>query len=199
MDNLSQAEQFLFSKWNGVKNLADREEFWSDVFDQYSKDATNVILPIAFNPQSVRMALELLDCPPGECGECCRYERIPIFEYDVERIVSNTPYTKKEIYELSTIIDKKVYLNGKDGCPFLKDNRCTIYKCRPDGCYLFPLQSPKDAEVNGKKVQQMTIRIKCRPALWVARKIILRALKEGNVLLPNLIVIPKKEVKDGPD
>jgi len=194
---MNRTEQELFSKWYG-KDFVNDDAFWDDVFQHYSKDGTNIALPLALNPQSARMAFDMLDCPPGKCGECCRYEKIPLHQYDVERITANTSFIKEEILKFCIVIDKKVYLNGKDDCPFLDNNTCKIYKFRPDGCYLFPLQSPIEAEANGKKIQQMTIRLKCRPALEVARKIILRALDDNRVLLPNLTII-EKEVKDGSD
>ena len=201
MDTLTREEQSLFSKWYGDADIAQKPEYWEDVLDLYSKAGIDVPLPIGYNPQSVRMVLDTLKCPPGECGLCCHYGRIPVHLHDVERIAENTDFSYKDLTKLITVKDGKNFFEaGERGCPFLKDNKCSIYAFRPDGCYLFPIQSPVEASANGHKVQQMRMRIKCRPALGVARKIILKALGEGNrLLLPNLIIIDREDKGNGTD
>lgn len=159
-------------------------------------------LPVQYNPQTVRYVHELLDCPPGVCGECCHYGLTPITTIDVERIISHTDYTKEDFKEIIIEKEGKAYIGGarEGGCPFLKDKACTIYSYRPDACWLFPIQGmSKEVIWSGEKTRQLVIRIRCWPALEVARKIILKALSEGDrMMLPNLMVINKyKEEGNG--
>ena len=197
--NLTKGEEWLFAKWWGDSDIPQKSEFWQDALKVYSEEVVNVPLPIQHNPQTVRLVLDMLDCPPGECGECCKYDRIPILPHDLERIIENTKFTMEDMKELIVSEDGKGYLRGTNGCPFLKRNRCIIYKYRPDACYLYPIQSPREVYWDNKKTEQMMIRVKCPQSMEVVKKIIFRALREGDrLLLPNLMVIEKyKEESDG--
>lgn len=192
MASFDEGEVKLFSKYWGNNDLASTEEFWADVYEYYSKEPHDAPLPLVYNPQTLRMVQDLLNCPPGKCGDCCRYKKIKVMPFDVERIVENTTYTLEDLNKLLVVEGDKKHLNGyPNGCPFLKRNRCTIYKYRPDDCYLFPF-SGQDAVLNGAMVKQMWIRIRCPVALAVARTVITRALSKGDkLLLPDLTIIPK--------
>ena len=65
-----------------------------------------------------------------------------------------------------------------------------IHFQRPDACYFFPVGG-EIATSGGKEVAQMYIRIKCPEALAVAREVITKSLKENQLLLPDLTIIPK--------
>jgi Fe-S-cluster containining protein len=200
VENLTQAEQRLFAKWYGYGDLAQRPEFWQDAYECFSKEEANIPLPIGYNALTVRMVLDMLDCQ--KCGNCCRYDRIPVYPHDLERIIEHTQFTMEDMKKIIVSEKGKGYLKGTNGCPFLKKNRCSIYKYRPDACYLFPIQSPKETTAEGKAVRQMIIRIKCPQTMEVAKKVIMRALNEGDrLLLPNLMVIEKsyKEENNGSD
>ena len=193
MISLDEGEVRLFSKYWGRDNLVDDEAFWEDVFDYYSKDYHDAPLPLMFNPYTVRMVLEMLDCPPGVCSKCCYYKNIQLNPNDIKRIIENTSYTEQDLGKLTTIREDKVVLSGEpDGCPFLKDNTCTIHQFRPDACYMFPI-SGKGAMQGKEKVKQMQIRIICKPALAIARKVITEAINKGkSLLLPDLTIIPRE-------
>ncbi len=104
----------------------------------------------------------------------------------------------RKIPPLSISIDKRIQpLPNPEGEGFIcalfdiKDNKCKIYKFRPDTCYFYPIQGSVDAIINDKPNRQMRIKIKCLSSLNVARKIITKALSEENgILLPNLTIIP---------
>lgn len=181
----------LFSKYWGRDDLVQDEEFWQDVYGYYSKELSNAPLPMVFSPSTLRIVSEMLVCPPGQCGKCCCYDHIELSDYDVRRITENTEYTEEDFKKLITVKDDKMTMDGTNSCSFLKDNACTIYKFRPDACYLFPF-SGKRMMIGKEVVKQMQIRIKCEPALAVARKVITEVMSKGDkILLPDLTIIPK--------
>lgn len=194
MVSLDADEVKLFSKYFGRDDLVEDEEFWRDIYSHYSKETHNAPLPMEFTPSTVRIVSEMLVCPPGVCGKCCRYNHIELSDYDVRRITEGTSYTEEDLAKLITTKDDKMTMCGHpDGCPFLDDNRCTIYKFRPDACYMFPF-SGKSMMIGNMQVKQMQIRIKCQPALAIARKVITEVMsKRDKILLPDLTVIPKVE------
>jgi len=193
MLSLNEYEVKLFTKYYGRNDLVTDNEFWQDIYEYYSKEH-DALLPLPFNPYTVRMVLEMLECPPGACGKCCHYNNTQLSVNDCRRIVNNTHYTAEDLDHIVVIKEGKMSLDCTNGCPFLKKNRCTIYKARPDCCYMFPLSGKAAMAGN---VKQMQIRIICEPALAVAKKIITEAVKKGtSILLPDLTIIPfDKEAK----
>ena len=61
---------------------------------------------------------------------------MPLTQKDIEKI-EKLGYKREQF----TITKNGItYLKNKNGkCVFLKDNKCTIYKYRPEGCKLYPL------------------------------------------------------------
>jgi hypothetical protein len=177
-------EQALFAKYWG-KELG--EEFWADINTRYLHSDALIALPVEFNLQNVQKVLSLLNCPPGKCGACCKYEKIQVSEEDIKKIVSNTPYKNLDVKKDSG----GYYLDGsKDGCPFLKDNACTIWAYRPFTCYLYPIQGGRPALLNGQQKNQMMIRLYCPSSIDITRRVISMALENPNsMLLPDLSVI----------
>lgn len=195
MVDLDEGEARLFAKYWGDNDLVNNEEFWDDVFEYYSKEPRNASMPIKYTPLTVRKVQGMLNCPPGECGKCCKtYGVVSVSPDDRHRITENTECTEEELLKILTIDEKGVYINSKENghCPFLENDACKIYDYRPDTCWLYPFGF-KEATLGGKLVQQMVIRIKCRPALDVARTLITQAMREDKLLLPDLTIIPKGE------
>ncbi len=185
--NLSAGEEVLFSKYNGQTDLHLKDDFWNDV-EKHLFDY-NVVLPMEYLPENIRILQDMLECKPGTCGECCRYGITPIYQYDVHRMLK-----VKTLDELQSCVytrkDGSMYMRGEPvgtSCPLLKDEVCTIYGVRPDVCWLFPIQ--KGAHMVGNK-GLIRYRLRCKPAVEVARKIFSGALKGGkHILLPNLTLI----------
>jgi len=193
MVSLDEHEVKLFSKYWGRDDLVEDEAFWQDVYAYYSMEIHNAPLPMAYTPSTLRIVSDMLVCPPGQCGKCCRYNHIELNDYDVRRITENTEYTEEDLKKLITEVDGKMTLDGTLGCPFLIRNRCTIYKFRPDACYMFPF-SGKSMMIGNIQVKQMQIRIKCESALAVVRKVITEVMSKGDkILLPDLTIIPRME------
>jgi len=192
---LSLAEQRLCSKYWGRADLVYDDEFWEDVVKSYH--GTNIPVPLKYNPLSVRRVLDMLDCPPGKCGQCCNYGYTPIFDQDIKRIVDNTDYREEQVRSFLVEKDGALGIDGTNGCPFLKDNVCTIYEFRPDTCYLFPIQYAIKARMDGEDCEQMVIRLKCAPGLKILRTLFTEAVEGGYfMLLPDLSLVPKWR-KDG--
>lgn len=171
--------------------LEDCGEFWEDVLKEYYD--RNVVLPMEYLPENVRVLQEMLECKPGECGECCRYGITPVTQYDVHRMLK-----AKTLEELQgcvyTRADGSMYMRGEPvgtSCPFLKGEACTIYGNRPDACWMFPVQ--KGPHISGSK-GFIRYRIKCKPAVEVVRKVFKGALNDGqHILLPDLTIISKED------
>lgn len=190
---MTENEERLFAKYYGDFHLEANEDYWKDAFELLQ--GQNIAMPMAYNPQSTRLVLSWLGC--YMCGDCCRYDLLPLFPHDAERIMANSEYDLEFLKQHIKRDKGKSYLICTGGCPFLKDNKCIIYDYRPDACYFYPLQAPDEAVWDGKKVEQMVIRAKCQQSFKLIRKIITRALDEGNrMLLPDLKVI-NKEARNG--
>ena len=164
----------LKEKYSNRPDLHKDDEFWSDVEKEY-KDF-NVVLPLEYLPENVRMLQGMLHCPPGVCGECCRYQETPVWQYDLHRMMKVR--TLSELQDcVYTRQDGSMYMGP---CPFLQDGACSIYQARPDVCWLFPIQK-------GAHKGMIRYRLKCHPAVQVVRKIFTAAVKDGkHILLPNL-------------
>lgn len=194
MADLTVKEQEMFGKYWGQENLAFNEHFWEDASASYCDGFTNIMMPLVHCPESVRRVLDILECPPGKCGKCCCYSVIQVNDFDIRRIIDNTDYTQKDMDELVKVKeDGNKFLDGTNGCPFLKDDTCLVYKYRPDTCYLFPIQGPRQAFINDKPIQQMLIRAKCPESMKVIRNILTDAVVTNKMmLLPDLSLIPPK-------
>ena len=184
MADLTVDEQYLFAKYWG-KELGD--EFWADINARYLKSDALLALSAEYNPQTVKRVLSMLDCPPGRCSICCRYPQIHVTQEDIRNIVNNTEHKDIKVKEEKG----GYYIDGSNGgCPFLKDDYCTIWKYRPFICYLYPIQGGRAAILNGKRVSQIIIRLNCQSSIDLARKVIEITLKNPEfMLLPDLSVI----------
>jgi len=193
MADLTSAEQGMFSRWWGVKDLHVNDEFWTEVLLFYQDK--NVALPVAYTPQSVRYILDKLECPVGKCALCCRYDELPVNAEDLKRIEEKSEWGMEELGDLvKAKADRSTFIVCSDGCPFLKENACTIYECRPSACYFFPLNTPRMATLNGQEFQQAVLRVKCLSSVNIVRRLMTDALAEGGMLLPDLSLVgPNKE------
>jgi len=86
-----------------------------------------------------------------ECGECCKVfgdvsRHLPLFEWEVERYKKIAVNKKLNFKPVQYLLDEKtgivfVYLYGmtNEPCPFLENNKCSIYSKRALICGQFPL------------------------------------------------------------
>jgi Fe-S-cluster containining protein len=85
-----------------------------------------------------------IDCT--KCANCCKTMRPQVSREDFERISSFLEISETEFIEK--------YLKKDDGgdkfeintlpCPFLKDDKCSIYEVRPTDCQDFPHTNKKN-------------------------------------------------------
>lgn len=189
MADFTQEEQRLFAKYWGVTNLHLNDEFWTEVLITYREKVVPV--PLVYSPQSCRRVLEMLECPPGKCGLCCRYETAPIDTLDMKRIADNTEWDLEKLAGIVKTNDQGgLFIPCTGGCPFLVDNACSIYDYRPNTCYFYPINTLRRGNLGGQAVDVMTIRIKCPTSVNVIRTLANESLAGGGILLPDLSIIP---------
>jgi len=121
-------------------------------------------LPLAYNPCSVRLVQEYVHCQ--KCGQCCKYDKVDIFAEDVKRL-ERFGLPREYVMSFVRFEGEKAYLIATGGCPFLNEkNECEVYEARPDTCWRYPIQYPKDGRI--------VVRCECQAA-----KDALQALQES--------------------
>ena len=88
--------------------------------------------------EEINSIIDFCDC--SICGYCCKDEILALREPDINRISRHLKLDKNLFLEQYTNYNpstKEIVLNMP--CPFLKENRCTIYSKRPDRCRNFPI------------------------------------------------------------
>jgi Fe-S-cluster containining protein len=186
MADLDSQEMTMFARWHGTRNLVHNEAFWQDCLATY-KDKT-VTLPYDDTPEERMHVTQTLACPPGECGECCRYDRVAITPEEYRLLSANV----RQRVNTEKDAEGKIYLKSAGGCQFLNDNTCTVYDYRPMVCRSFPVLAPRQTvSADGTVFNQLQIRLKCAPALKAVREYLTRACSGGRLMiLPDLSVIP---------
>ena len=188
---LSEPDQKMFAKYYGHRSLLADDGFWDDVLKVYMN--INIPMPWALTEGSIKRFTNYLVCPPGECGECCNKPWFtPVTQADLERMGHNDPQALQTAIE-HLVVGKTGIMNIQGPCPFLRDNFCSIYSYRPDCCRSFPIQTEIHAKVNldGQEVEQMWVRVKCKPGVNVVRGMFreMMAKESRLLLLPNLNIV----------
>ena len=186
MADLDAHEMVMFAKWHGVTDLVHNESFWDDCLKTYI--GKSVVLPYDDDPSERRKVSMLVHCPPGVCGQCCRYyDRIAITSGEYKTISSATG--KRVNIDVE---GEQFFLRIGDCCQFLKDNACTIYDIRPAVCRAFPILGPRETvSPDGTIFKQLQIRLQCPPSLSAIRTTLSQACSGGKLMiLPDLSLIP---------
>ncbi len=81
--------------------------------------------------------LSRYDCTA--CGNCCKILVITLYHEEVEKIAKylNISYKKMKKKYIERKTAEGFILKGQK-CPFLHDNKCSIYKYRPEVCRSYP-------------------------------------------------------------
>jgi len=187
--DLDAQEMVMFAKWHGVADLVHSEAFWQSCLENYI--GKSVTLPYDDTLEERQTVTSMVDCPPGTCGQCCRYyDRIAITPEEYKLISSNV----RSRINIDTD-GGQLYLLPGGCCQFLKDNACTIYDFRPAVCRAFPILAPRETvSPDGTVFRQLQMRLQCPPALSVIRTLLSRACSGGKLMiLPDLSIIPTYE------
>lgn len=74
------------------------------------------------------------------CANCCKTMTPTYTKADVKRIAAHFEMTEKVFFEkyLTRDEDTDDVINKQIPCPFLKDDKCSIYAIRPKDCADFP-------------------------------------------------------------
>lgn len=191
---LSEEEAHLFSRWAFCDDLSHNDEFWEDAYKTLRKRCFNIPMPLVYNEHSVVMLTEKFKCQ--RCSDCCRFEVVPFSNrWEVQQIADYIKIPEDE-FRRRYVINERNYicLKTEGGCPFLKDNECSVYEVRPSVCRLSPIQkSGQMISVSGKQKNVLTIRVTCRPAMDLIRSVLTKASEHTNtILLPNLNLVAKE-------
>lgn len=79
--------------------------------------------------------------PCETCGKCCHQAYIIVQPHEVDRIAtySDIPLNEFMMQYIKYTPDGRMLFKKTNPCAFLgKDNRCAIWKCRPEICDDFP-------------------------------------------------------------
>jgi len=169
----------MYSKYYGADFL-NTAEYWDDFLSVYKE--TIVPLPLMANERTLAEVHGMLDCPPGVCGECCRYGHTFVTPEDIKRLDCEL-----DLYPAEGI-------KSKGGCPFLINNACSVYSKRPEICRTFPIVIVGARALEGKQVEQINIRVKCKAAVEIIRQVIGKALRVNPrfMVLPDLTLIERR-------
>jgi len=79
-----------------------------------------------------------IDCTA--CGNCCRSLMINVNNNDAERLANHLHISKKTFEEkyVEKSTEEILAVMNTIPCHFLHNNKCTVYKARPDECCEFP-------------------------------------------------------------
>jgi Fe-S-cluster containining protein len=184
--DLDLPEMKMFAKWHATPGLASNDAFWKDCLAAYVDKA--VTLPMYDEPAEREVVSKLVKCPPGECGACCRYDRVAISR--TERIALEA--ASQQAVDTSADESGNLYMNTRGGCPYLKNNACTVYAQRPAVCAAFPIISARAAvSMEGAQLKQIQVKLKCPAALEAVRTIFTRVCAGGKLMvLPDLSLVP---------
>jgi len=179
----------MFAQWHGTADLVHSDAFWNSCLENYI--GKTVTLPYDDTPEERQIVTTMVYCPPGTCGQCCRYyDRIAITSEEYKLISANVRS------RINIDVDgDKLFLRPGGCCQFLKDNACTIYDFRPAVCRAFPILSPRETvSPDGTVFQQLQMRLQCFPALSAIKTLLIRACSGGKLMiLPDLSIIPTHE------
>ena len=87
-----------------------------------------------------------IDCTT--CGNCCREVSPKVEDNEVERLACHTGVTPAEFIskrlKRSESGEEAPWVMRERPCPFLRDNRCTVYEQRPGNCRDYPYLDKPD-------------------------------------------------------
>ena len=99
-----------------------------------SRDVDNLVFEIA------EKVWKKTDCTT--CGNCCREVVPTLSESEVERLATHLEMTSSDFalkyLNRAESTEDNPWIIREHPCPFLKDNRCSVYDHRPANCRDYP-------------------------------------------------------------
>jgi Fe-S-cluster containining protein len=86
-----------------------------------------------------------IDCT--SCGNCCRVMKPLLTDADIKRLAAHLGLTVTQFradYIKADSEERNAVEFNTMPCPFLQDNHCTVYDCRPRDCRSYPHLHKKD-------------------------------------------------------
>lgn len=121
-----------------IKKLARKKEEENWGFRSFLKSGLISSKKIDLITQKIAKEVEeKIDCTA--CANCCKEKEIIVNEKDIERLSKKLKLSREEFetkYLVKNQDDKFIF--NKSPCPFLKDDRCTVYDIRPEYCRSYP-------------------------------------------------------------
>jgi Fe-S-cluster containining protein len=119
----------------------DSKEFCAKVKDLADNRSTVwVTVPIPIDSKTAQAINSQVECE--KCTKCCNgfwFDLVPLLQDDPLTVLDKTSTALWEGRNVQCI---------KQPCPYLKDNKCSIYEDRPKVCRMFPVMVEKDVKIN---------------------------------------------------
>jgi len=167
----------FITKWQGKTDIDD-DIFWNEYINTFrSMNLYRLALPLVDSPEVRAQATSLLKCK-RPCGDCCHFGFASINYADALRIIEGKGISWKELGEVSTLMRRKgqndMWAIKGNPCPFLKNERCSIYEFRPEVCRNYPIIRSLWSDGH----YMLTVSIRCDSGANMARDMIRLHLKE---------------------
>jgi uncharacterized protein len=123
-----------------VARLGDEREHENIRFRTFLKMASHQLVQRVNEVarQAGEEAARQMDCTA--CAACCRDNLIPMSDEEIVRLAARIGVDRDSFekqYLVRDDLDHQPALDAQP-CPFLLDNRCTVYEDRPDACKGYP-------------------------------------------------------------
>ena len=83
-----------------------------------------------------------IDCT--ECGSCCKVAQPILIDSDIKKLASHLKLAVTDFQAQYLREDEEGFVLNTKPCPFLVENRCTVYAHRPRDCRSYPHLHKKD-------------------------------------------------------
>ena len=127
---------YIIEKLDKLAKLAQQKDKENREFINYLKKCDHYKVDKIVHQLSQKY-LKQYDCT--NCGNCCKKLTPSLTHTDITKIASYLKITYEKF--IKNYVEKEIpggfILKGRD-CPFIENNKCSIYEYRPEICRSFP-------------------------------------------------------------